>query len=182
MSNSVSVGRVNRSPGTKVKPEDFGLALADPDSPEAGWASLSAGSERLADSQAGRRRTRPIGLALDARTMRLATIGSIAGLLSGLLGVSGGGVIVPLLVLWLGFGIREATGTSLGAVAVISVAAAALHGAYGSLDPGAAALIGVPAAVGISLGTWLQQRVPSRAVGLIFAVLLALAAIRTAVL
>jgi uncharacterized protein len=122
-----------------------------------------------------------LALAVDDRTMRLAPIGSMAGLLSGLLGVSGGGVVVPLLVLWLGYGMREATGTSLGTVALISLAAAALHGAYGSLDFGAAALIGVPAVVGIVLGTWLQQRASARTVGLGFAALLALAAIRVAV-
>lgn len=122
-----------------------------------------------------------LDLAIDGRTARLTAIGSMAGLLSGLLGVSGGGIVVPLLVLWLGYGMREAAGTSLGAVAVISLAAAALHGAYGSLDVGAAALIGAPAVVGIVLGTWLQQRVPARTVALGFAVLLALAAIRVAV-
>jgi uncharacterized membrane protein YfcA len=121
-----------------------------------------------------------LDLRIDGHTARLAAIGSVAGLLSGLLGVSGGGIVVPLLVLWLGYGMREAAGTSLGAIALISLGAAALHGAYGSLDFGAAALIGAPATVGVVLGTWLQQRVPARAVGLGFAALLALAAVRIA--
>ena len=55
----------------------------------------------------------------------LAAIGTAAGLFSGLFGVGGGTVIVPLLVLWLGYGEREATGTSLAAIVFIAAVAAA---------------------------------------------------------
>jgi Sulfite exporter TauE/SafE len=41
-----------------------------------------------------------------------------AGAFSALFGVGGGTIIVPLLVLWLGYGHREATGTSLAATAL----------------------------------------------------------------
>ena len=40
-----------------------------------------------------------------------------------------------------------------------------------------AALVGVPAVGGVVLGTWLQQRVPQRAVSLAFALLLGAAAV-----
>ncbi|MEE2815789.1 MAG: TSUP family transporter, partial [Actinomycetota bacterium] len=43
-------------------------------------------------------------------------IGLAAGLLSGLFGVGGGTVIVPLLVLLLSFGQRISAGTSLAAI------------------------------------------------------------------
>jgi uncharacterized membrane protein YfcA len=43
-------------------------------------------------------------------------IGTLAGLFSGLFGVGGGSVIVPLLVLWLDYDERSATATSLAAV------------------------------------------------------------------
>ena len=51
------------------------------------------------------------------RTLQLAAIGTAAGVFRGLFGVGGGTVIVPLLVLWLGYGERLATGTSLAAIA-----------------------------------------------------------------
>ena len=66
------------------------------------------------------------------RPLALALIAAAAGLFSGLFGVGGGVVMVPLLVLWLGYGEREATGTSLAAIVVIATAATLTHGAYGS--------------------------------------------------
>ena len=60
-------------------------------------------------------------------------IGTAAGLFSGLFGVGGGTVIVPLLVVWLGYGEREATGTSLAAIVFIAGFAAAVQGAYGNV-------------------------------------------------
>ena len=57
-------------------------------------------------------------------------------------------MIVPLLILWLGYGEREATGTSLAAIVVIAAAGALVHGAYGNVDVAKGCLIGVPAAVG----------------------------------
>src|SRR5687767_14688059 len=60
------------------------------------------------------------------RLPQLAVIGTVAGLFSGLFGVGGGIVMVPLLVLWLGFEEREATGTSLAAIIVIAAFTAAV--------------------------------------------------------
>ncbi|HXS45092.1 MAG TPA: sulfite exporter TauE/SafE family protein [Solirubrobacteraceae bacterium] len=111
------------------------------------------------------------------RTLALVAIGAAAGLFSGLFGVGGGTVIVPLLVLWLGYGTREATGTSLAAIAVIAVVAAAAHGAFGNLHFVDGMLVGVPAVGGVVAGTWLQQRISVRAVRLTFAVVLVLTAV-----
>ncbi|HWI72184.1 MAG TPA: sulfite exporter TauE/SafE family protein [Baekduia sp.] len=111
------------------------------------------------------------------RTLRLAVIGTGAGLFSGLFGVGGGTVIVPLLVLWLGYGTREATGTSLGAIVLIAAAAMLTQGAYGNLHAGDGLLVGVPAVFGVLAGTALQQRVDPRAVSLLFAALLVATAI-----
>src|SRR4051812_30744821 len=68
-----------------------------------------------------------------ARTLRLAAIGTAAGLFSGLFGVGGGTVIVPLLVLWLGYGEREASGTSLAAIVLIAAVGAAIQDGYGNV-------------------------------------------------
>jgi uncharacterized membrane protein YfcA len=111
------------------------------------------------------------------RTHRLAAIGTGAGLFSGLFGVGGGVLIVPLLVLWCGFGARLATGTSLAAIVVIASVAAAAHGAYGNVHLQEGVLVGIPAVAGVLIGTELQQRISTKAISLIFAAMLAVVAV-----
>ena len=103
---------------------------------------------------------------------RLAAIATAAGALSGLFGVGGGAVIVPLLVLWLGFGEKEATGTSLAAIPLIAAFGAAAQGLHGNVDVAKGLLVGVPAVAGVLAGTALQQHVSARVVSGAFAVLL----------
>jgi uncharacterized membrane protein YfcA len=112
-----------------------------------------------------------------ARLVRLAVIATAAGTFSGLFGVGGGTVIVPLLILWLGYGEREATGTSLAAIIVIGAFAAGGQALYGNVDAGKGLLIGIPAVGGVIAGTALQQRVPERAVSLLFALLMVVIAV-----
>ncbi len=104
-------------------------------------------------------------------------IGTLAGLFSGLFGVGGGSVIVPLLILWLGYEERAATATSLAAIVFIAAFAATTQGFYGNVNLLDAVLIGGPAIVGVLLGTWLQQRVNARAIALMFAALLLASAV-----
>lgn len=114
---------------------------------------------------------------MSPRLVRLALIGSAAGAFSGLFGVGGGTVIVPLLVLWFGFGEREATGTSLFAIVGIALMAAAVQGLHGNVDPVKALIVGVPALGGVLAGTALQQRVSERMVAGAFSALLAVSAV-----
>lgn len=114
---------------------------------------------------------------MSSRLARLAVIATGAGAFSGLFGVGGGTIIVPLLILWLGYEEREATGTSLAAIVVIAAMAAFAQGLYGNVDVAKALLIGLPAVGGVLAGTALQQRVPSRAVSGAFAVLLVASAL-----
>jgi len=111
------------------------------------------------------------------RTLKLAAIGTLAGLFSGLFGVGGGSVIVPLLILWLAYEERTATATSLAAIVFIAAFAAAVQGVYGNVDLRDAALVGVPAVAGVLFGTWLQQRLQARAISLMFAVVLVASAV-----
>jgi uncharacterized membrane protein YfcA len=111
------------------------------------------------------------------RSFKLMAIGTAAGLFSGLFGVGGGTVIVPLLVFWLGYGEREAAGTSLAAIVFIAGFAAVAQGIYGNLHVLDGLLVGIPAMGGVLLGTWLQQRLATRSISLLFAAVLVLAAV-----
>ena len=106
------------------------------------------------------------------RSLKLAAIGTAAGLFSGLFGVGGGSVIVPLLVLWLGYDERTATATSLAAIIFIASFAAATQGLYGNVHVLDALLVGLPAVGGVLLGTWLHRRMHNRAISLLFAAVL----------
>jgi uncharacterized membrane protein YfcA len=107
-----------------------------------------------------------------SRTLKLAAIAAGAGVFSGLFGVGGGTVMVPLFILWLGYEEREATGTSLAAIVIIAGAAVVVQLAYGNVHVRDGLLIGIPAVGGVVAGTSLQQRVPRRQLQVLFALLL----------
>jgi uncharacterized membrane protein YfcA len=108
--------------------------------------------------------------------VRLAVIATAAGAFSGLFGVGGGAVIVPLLILWVGYEEREATGTSLAAIPVIAALGVIVQGLHGNVHLAEGLLVGVPAIGGVVAGAAIQQRVPARAVSASFAVLLTVSA------
>jgi uncharacterized membrane protein YfcA len=110
--------------------------------------------------------------------LKLAAIGTLAGIFSGLFGVGGGTVIVPLLIFWFGYGERLATGTSLAAIVLIGLLGAiAQGGIYGNVHVVTGLLLAIPAVLGVVIGTAVQQRISQRAVSLLFAALLVAIAI-----
>jgi uncharacterized membrane protein YfcA len=108
----------------------------------------------------------------------LPAIGLAAGFFSALFGVGGGTVVVPLLILVLGYSTRWATGTSLAAIGLTALFGMAVYGALGEVSWPDAAVVGFPAVLGVLLGTWAQQRVPTRVLTLLLSVLLFAVAVR----
>jgi uncharacterized membrane protein YfcA len=107
------------------------------------------------------------------RIWNLAAVGTAAGVFSGLFGVGGGTVIVPMLIAFFAYGERLATGTSLAAIVVIALLAAGMQGGiYGNVDVETGLILAGPAMLGVIFGTALQQRIPERSVSFIFALLL----------
>jgi uncharacterized membrane protein YfcA len=106
------------------------------------------------------------------RFLKLLAIGTAGGVFSGLFGVGGGTIIVPLLIFWLAYGEREATGTSLAAIVIIGTYGSIAQALYGNVDPAKAAVVGIPALAGVVVGAAVQQRISERVVALIFAALL----------
>jgi uncharacterized membrane protein YfcA len=107
---------------------------------------------------------------MSTRTTALAlAIGSIGGVLSGLLGVGGGIVMVPGLVLVLGSTQRKAHGTSLAAIIPIGAVGAAVYGIDGGhIDVGFAGALALGAVVGAPIGVRALARIPERALRVAF--------------
>lgn len=117
------------------------------------------------------------------RLLKLLTAATLVGLLTGFLGVGGGFVLVPVLVLVLGFTMPVAVGTSLLVIAVNSATAFAARAqqGVGDLDwPLVLGFAGV-AVVGSLIGSRIADRLPARALSQAFAVLVLVIATFTAV-
>ena len=87
-------------------------------------------------------------------------IGLIVGLFSGLFGVGGGTIIVPLLVLILHFDQRLAAGTSLAAIVPTATVGVISYAFTGSVAWIPALILAAAAVVGAQVGTWLLPRTP----------------------
>lgn len=110
--------------------------------------------------------------------MRLVLIGLAAGFFGALFGVGGGIIMVPLLILLAAYPERSAMATSLAAIGLIAAEGAIFFAVHGDVEVGYAALVGLPATVGVLLGTGLQQRLATRTLSLAFAGLLIAIGIR----
>lgn len=98
-------------------------------------------------------------------------LGVLAGVLSGLFGVGGGILFVPVL-LALGLGQIEAQGTSLLAILPTVVAGTWNQRRYGNLRPRTAVIVGVASIAGVELGARLATLLPETTLRRLFAVLL----------
>jgi uncharacterized membrane protein YfcA len=68
------------------------------------------------------------------RGATLVAIGLSAGLVSGLLGIGGGIVIVPILSGWLGMPLKRTLGTSLLTIPAIVIPGTVVHAALGNIE------------------------------------------------
>jgi uncharacterized membrane protein YfcA len=100
----------------------------------------------------------------------------LGGVMSGLLGIGGGTVMVPLLSLWAGRQQRDAHAISLMAIVPISLAALAVYGAAGEIDLLAAAALALGAIGGARAGAGLLARAPEHALKVGFGVFMLFAA------
>lgn len=93
--------------------------------------------------------------------VRVVIAGSVVGLLTGFFGVGGGFVIVPALVLALGYEMPFAVGTSLLVIAVSSVEGLAFRLPSSSVDWRVVVPFTVAGIVGVLLGNRIAGRVPA---------------------
>ncbi len=89
--------------------------------------------------------------------VKVAAIGLTVGAVNGFFGVGGGFMIVPTLVLVLGFTSQPAVGTSLTIIALISLGGIIGHVQFGLFDARLAALVIAGSVIGILLGARLGR-------------------------
>jgi uncharacterized membrane protein YfcA len=100
------------------------------------------------------------------------TVGLIAGLISGMLGVGGGTISIPAMVLLLGVEQHTAQGVSLGAMMFTALVGAFIHHRQGNVKMSAVLLI-APSAVAFSLlGAWAAGQVTAEWLTRAFAIFL----------
>ncbi len=109
----------------------------------------------------------------------LIVIGLLAGLLSGVMGVGGGVVMIPLMILLLGFNQHEAQGTSLAVLAVpVTFLAAYNYYGEGYVNWKYAALIAVFFVVGGFIGSKLAVNLDQKTLKRIFGGILLIIAVK----
>lgn len=97
------------------------------------------------------------------RNSLLAIIaGSCAGLLAGLLGVGGGVILVPVMVLIFGMAQHTAQGTSLFAMVPAAIAGSAVNLYHGNVDLPLAALLMLGSIAGAYIGAGMVVEIPER--------------------
>ncbi len=108
----------------------------------------------------------------------LIAIGVLAGVVSGLMGVGGGIVFVPGLVIFLGLTQHHAEGTSLLAIIPAVIVGAARQRRYGNVRSRDATLLGLLSIGGAAGGVALANELSGHALRIAFGVLMILVAIR----
>ena len=107
-----------------------------------------------------------------------ALIGLAAGVAAGLLGIGGGALFVPALVLVLDLPQVDAEATSLLAIVPVALVGAVRQRGYGNVRVRDGLLVGALAIPGALLGVVLVNVLPERAVEIAFACLLLFVAAR----
>jgi uncharacterized protein len=106
-------------------------------------------------------------------------LGLAAGILGGFIGVGGGVLIVPVLVLALGFDQHLAVGTSLGALLPpVGILGAYEYYKHGHLNVAYALLLGVGLLIGAYIGAIYAVKMPPTTLRRIFGMFLLLTSIR----
>jgi hypothetical protein len=111
----------------------------------------------------------------------LVIIGLLIGVTKGLLGIGGGVLFMPLLLLAVGMTAHQAVGTSLGVVLFSSVAGTIKHGMLGNVSMWIVMPLLVSSSIGVQIGASICERLHAKKLRRYFAIIVLLAAAALAV-
>ncbi len=106
----------------------------------------------------------------------LCALGMFVGVMKGMMGIGGGVLFVPLLILGVGLTAHQAVGTSLGVVVFSSIAGAIKYGLNGDVNLWIVMSLLVSSVIGVQLGAWICSRLRGRRLRRYFAILVLLIA------
>lgn len=132
---------------TQSEPKDILIGLFAALTMLAGLYSLRGASLEDTSHPMSSRRRMAIGLAL----------GGGEGFVGALLGVGGGFIVAPVLMM-MGYGVKQAAGTTAFIVTLASVSGFSAHAAEGHIEPLLAVLTVIAALAGSQLGAWFMAR------------------------
>jgi len=110
----------------------------------------------------------------------LCILGVAVGITTGMMGIGGGVLFVPLLILALGLGPHQAVGTSLGVVVFGSMAGTIKYSLNGNVNLWIVMSLLVSSVVGVQIGAWLCQRLDAARLRRYLAILIVLVALAVA--
>jgi hypothetical protein len=132
---------------TQYVPKDILIGLFAALATLAGLYSLRGASREETPQPMSTRQRMVIGLAL----------GGGEGFVGALLGVGGGFIVAPVLMM-MGYGVKQAAGTTAFIVTFASISGFAAHAAEGRIDPLLAVLTVIAALAGSQLGAWFMAK------------------------
>jgi hypothetical protein len=106
-------------------------------------------------------------------------LGALVGLLAGFMGVGGGILAVPGLILLFGYSQQLAQGTSLAVILLTAPAGALEHHRHGNVATGLLPAVALGACLGAPLASWLAQGLPQSVLARGFALFLVANALHT---
>ncbi|MBI5722655.1 MAG: sulfite exporter TauE/SafE family protein [Planctomycetes bacterium] len=108
----------------------------------------------------------PVGPRITIRTASLRRIslpglvaaGLLVGVFKGMLGIGGGVLFLPIMMLVVGLSMKQSVGTSLGVVLLSSVAGAIFYGSHGQANMWIIITLLAGSSFGVQIGVWLSGR------------------------
>ncbi len=114
---------------------------------------------------------------MDVTAVAIMVSGMFVGLGAALTGLGGGFLMVPLLLLYLGFTVQKAVGTSFVGILMIALSALVANGRMANVDYKYGLWLGLGGIIGAQIGTRLLADVPADLFKKIFALLLIVMAV-----
>lgn len=108
----------------------------------------------------------------------LLTIGLVTGLVNGLLGIGGGTILIPAMVILMGITQHQAHGTSLAIILPTTIVSSIIYGLNHSLDYKVALQVVSGGMVGGYIGAKVMNKIPARQLRRFFGLFMLLAGLR----